>query len=111
MNPQNLQEHPTLPFQEQQQEVLGLESQMNPRPDYGEQFYRGSARVQGKSAVITGGASGMRPAMALPSHPFERHIGLVVLGVFVGFLNEINGSKSKPKTSLDWCSPGSGLTQ
>jgi hypothetical protein len=65
MSPQNVQERPTPPFPEQQQQVPGLESQMNPRPDYGEQSYRGSGKLQGKAAIITGGDSGIGRAVAL----------------------------------------------
>ena len=66
MSPQNLQEQrPKPPFTEQQQNVPGLESQMNPRPDYGEESYRGSGKLQGRAAIITGGDSGIGRAVAL----------------------------------------------
>ena len=56
---------PKPPFPEQQQEPAGLESEMEPRPDYGEDSYRGSGKLQGKAAVITGGDSGIGRAVAL----------------------------------------------
>src|SRR4051794_24399101 len=43
----------------------GLESQMDPPPDYGEDSYRGSGKLEGKKAVITGGDSGIGRAVAL----------------------------------------------
>jgi NAD(P)-dependent dehydrogenase (short-subunit alcohol dehydrogenase family) len=43
----------------------GLESEMQPRPDYGYETYRGSGRLQDKKAVITGGDSGIGRAVAL----------------------------------------------
>ncbi len=49
----------------QQQTPPGLESQMDPKPDYGEHSYRGSGKLQGKSAIITGGDSGIGRAVAL----------------------------------------------
>ncbi|HEY3477071.1 MAG TPA: SDR family oxidoreductase [Anaerolineales bacterium] len=53
------------PFPEQEQEPVGLESEMEPQPDYGEESYRGSGKLQGKAAVITGGDSGIGRAVAL----------------------------------------------
>ena len=43
----------------------GLESEMDPRPDYGEDTYRGSGKLEGKKAIITGGDSGIGRAVAL----------------------------------------------
>jgi NAD(P)-dependent dehydrogenase (short-subunit alcohol dehydrogenase family) len=49
----------------QQQEVPGVQSEMTPRPDCGEESYRGSGRLQDKAAVITGGDSGIGRAVAI----------------------------------------------
>ena len=38
---------------------------MNPRPDHGEDSYRGSGRLAGKKAIITGGDSGIGRAVAI----------------------------------------------
>jgi hypothetical protein len=56
---------PKPPYPKQQQEPAGLEAEMEPRPDYGEESYRGSGKLQGKAAVITGGDSGIGRAVAL----------------------------------------------
>jgi NAD(P)-dependent dehydrogenase (short-subunit alcohol dehydrogenase family) len=56
---------PKPPFPEQEQEPVGLESEMEPRPDYGEETYRGSGKLQGRAAIITGGDSGIGRAVAL----------------------------------------------
>ena len=62
-DPKELEAKP--PFPEQEQEQVGLESEMEPRPDYGEESYRGSGKLEGKAAVITGGDSGIGRAVAL----------------------------------------------
>lgn len=49
----------------QQQPVPGSTEQMTPRPDHGEESYRGSGRLAGKAALITGGDSGIGRAVAI----------------------------------------------
>jgi NAD(P)-dependent dehydrogenase (short-subunit alcohol dehydrogenase family) len=49
----------------QQQEPPGVLGEMTPKPDHGEKSYRGSGRLTGKSAVITGGDSGIGRAVAI----------------------------------------------
>ncbi|MEH3078275.1 MAG: SDR family oxidoreductase [Quadrisphaera sp.] len=49
----------------QQQSVPGSTSEMTPAPDHGETSYRGSGRLAGKKAVITGGDSGIGRAVAI----------------------------------------------
>lgn len=50
---------------EQQQEVPGTQKDMTPVPDCGEESYRGSGKLTGKAAVITGGDSGIGRAVAI----------------------------------------------
>src|SRR4051812_37544806 len=50
--------YPRPPFPEQQQEWPGLASLMNPVPDHGETRYRGTGRLKGRKALVTGGDSG-----------------------------------------------------
>ena len=67
--PQELQDpttkYPKPPFQSQSQPWPGLASKMNPRPDHGETSYKGSGRLAGRKALITGGDSGMGRAAAI----------------------------------------------
>lgn len=49
----------------QQQTPPGTLGQMDPKPDHGEESYRGSGRLTGKRAVITGGDSGIGRAVAI----------------------------------------------
>ncbi|MFD1212573.1 SDR family oxidoreductase [Arthrobacter sp. GCM10027362] len=49
----------------QQQEVPGTQAEMTPVPDCGEESYRGTGKLKGKAAVITGGDSGIGRAVAI----------------------------------------------
>jgi hypothetical protein len=51
--------YPKSPYKKQSQPWPGLASKMDPRPDHGEESYRGSGRLAGRKALITGGDSGM----------------------------------------------------
>lgn len=57
--------YPRPPFKPQQQPFPGLASKMDPRPDHGEESYKGSGRLAGRKALITGGDSGMGRAAAI----------------------------------------------
>src|SRR3546814_652467 len=53
------------PFEGQDQPYPGLESEMTPAPDFGEESYTGSGKLAGRVAIITGGDSGIGRAVAL----------------------------------------------
>ncbi|PZR33361.1 MAG: NAD(P)-dependent oxidoreductase [Azospira oryzae] len=57
--------YPKPPFKSQTQPWPGLASKMDPRPDHGEKSYKGSGRLTGRKALITGGDSGMGRAAAI----------------------------------------------
>ncbi len=78
-NPRDLEPKP--PFPDQPQQPPGLESEMTPAPDYGEATYRGTSKLLGKTAIITGGDSGIGRAIALA---FAREGADVV----ISYLNE-----------------------
>jgi len=58
-------QYPKPPFKKQPQQWPGLASQMDPKPDHGEKSYKGSGRLAGRKALITGGDSGMGRAAAI----------------------------------------------
>ncbi len=73
-------------FAPQHQDPPGVQAQMDPVPDCGETSYRGSGRLTGKRAVITGGDSGIGRAVAIA---FARE-GADVL---ISYLNEHDDAK------------------
>ncbi|WP_419827633.1 SDR family oxidoreductase [Sphingomonas sp.] len=62
-NPQDRYVKP--PFQQQQQPWPALQSKMIPVPDCGEKSYRGSGRLKGRKALVTGGDSGIGRAAVI----------------------------------------------
>jgi len=57
--------YPKPPFKKQSQPWPGLARDMDPPPDHGEESYKGSGRLLGRKALITGGDSGMGRAAAI----------------------------------------------
>ena len=58
-------QYPKPPFPTQTQPWPGLAGQMTPRPDHGEKSYRGSGKLTGRKALVTGGDSGIGRAAAI----------------------------------------------
>src|SRR6195952_4437799 len=56
---------PQPPQPEQHQEPPGVTAEMTPKPDHGEHSYKGSNRLAGKAAIITGADSGIGRAVAI----------------------------------------------
>lgn len=73
-------------FAPQHQDPPGVQARMDPVPDCGETSYRGSGRLSGKRAIITGGDSGIGRAVAIA---FARE-GADVL---ISYLNEHDDAK------------------
>jgi NAD(P)-dependent dehydrogenase (short-subunit alcohol dehydrogenase family) len=58
-------DHPKPPYPRQKQPMPGSTGKMDPRPDHGETSYKGSGRLKGMKAIITGGDSGIGRAVAI----------------------------------------------
>src|SRR3954449_654317 len=58
-------QYPNPEFPKQQQPGPGLDREMTPRPDHGEDSYRGFGRLKGRKALITGADSGIGRAAAI----------------------------------------------
>jgi NAD(P)-dependent dehydrogenase (short-subunit alcohol dehydrogenase family) len=60
-----MSEHPKPPQPDQKQAPPGHTAAMAPKPDHGEETYRGCGRLSGKAAIITGSDSGIGRAVAI----------------------------------------------
>jgi FlaA1/EpsC-like NDP-sugar epimerase len=85
-----VKQHPQPPFPDQDQEVPGSEKELTPKADHGEKSYKGSGKLTGRKAIITGGDSGIGRAVAIA---FARE-GADVL---ISYLNEHEDAKETAK--------------
>jgi len=59
------EKYPVPPFPKQEQDTPGVEKEMTPKADHGEESYKGCGKLEGKKTVITGGDSGIGRAIAI----------------------------------------------
>jgi NAD(P)-dependent dehydrogenase (short-subunit alcohol dehydrogenase family) len=57
--------YPQPPYPSPKQPMPGTTGKMDPRPDHGEESYKGSGKLRGMKAIITGGDSGIGRAVAI----------------------------------------------
>jgi NAD(P)-dependent dehydrogenase (short-subunit alcohol dehydrogenase family) len=85
-----LDQYDKSPSTKQQEQVPGTETEMDQKPDHGENSYKGSGKLTGKKAIITGGDSGIGRAVAIA---FARE-GADVL---ISYLNEHEDAQETAK--------------
>ena len=56
---------PKPPFPKQKQESPGLESELEPRPNFEAPLYMAAGKLKGRRALVTGGDSGIGRAVAV----------------------------------------------
>jgi NAD(P)-dependent dehydrogenase (short-subunit alcohol dehydrogenase family) len=64
-NPKTQNNYPRPKFEKQTQPEPGLAKDMTPQPDHGEKSYKGSDRLKGRKALVTGADSGIGRAAAI----------------------------------------------
>jgi len=87
------EKYPNPPFPHQDQPVPGTESELEPKADHGEESYKGSGKLEGKKAIITGGDSGIGRAVAIA---FARE-GADVL---ISYLDDLEDEDAKVTAEL-----------
>lgn len=85
-------EEKTLPAQHQDQQP-GREIEMSPEPEYIKEAYRGSGKLSGKVALITGGDSGIGRAVAV-------HFATEGANVAITYLNDRENQDAQKTRSL-----------
>lgn len=79
------EKYPVPPYPKQEQDVPGVEGELQPQADHGQDSYQGTGKLKGKKAIITGGDSGIGKAVAIA---FAREGADVLISYLAGVEDE-----------------------